>query len=397
MLFGTLALLAQSPHGNDLKIDCGQCHNPNGWTINTETIQFDHSSTNFDLEGTHGQVDCKACHNTLIFDQAQTDCMSCHVDIHGQSVGNDCIRCHTSDNWLVFNIPEIHEQNGFPLVGPHFDVDCIQCHATATTLLFTPLPNECFQCHQDDYMAAQNPNHMASGFSTDCLECHSPLGIGWDAESINHDFFPLTMGHDIQDCSACHDTGNFSNISSDCFACHDNDYNTASNPNHVASNFPTDCVQCHSTAPGWMPAIIDHDFFPLTLGHNIQDCTACHINNNFNNTPTDCYACHQDDYNSTNNPNHQAAMFPTDCVECHTTNPGWIPANFDHDGMYFRIYSGEHEGEWNSCFDCHINPNNYSIFTCVTCHEKGETNDDHDEVPGYIYESNACLACHPNP
>jgi hypothetical protein len=313
-----------------------------------------------------------------------------------QTVGNDCVRCHNSESWLVFEIPEIHEQNGFPLIGSHLDVDCIECHTSATTLTFTPLGNECIQCHRDDYLATQNPNHMVSGFSTDCLECHSPLSIDWDAEGINHDFFPLTMGHDIQDCSACHDTSNFGNISSDCFACHQDDYNTASNPNHVNANFPTDCTQCHTTAIGWMPAIIDHDFFPLTMGHDIQDCTECHINNNFSNTPTDCFACHEDDYNAANNPNHTAAQFPTDCASCHTTNPGWMPANFDHDGMYFPIYSGEHSGEWNECIDCHINPNDYSIFSCFACHPQGEMNDKHEGVGGYIYESNACFACHPN-
>ncbi len=207
----------------------------------------------------------------------------------------------------------------------------------------------------------------------------------------------MTLGHDIQDCNECHINGNFSNTPTDCFACHDNDYNQTTNPNHQAANFPTDCVACHSTNPGWMPAILDHSFFPLTLGHDIQDCNECHINGNYNNTPTDCFACHDNDYNQTTNPNHIAAQFPTDCVACHSTNPGWMPANFDHDGMYFPINSGAHQDEWNQCIDCHIDANNYSIFTCITCHDQTTTNEDHSQVPGYVYESNACFACHPNP
>ena len=174
------------------------------------------------------------------------------------------------------------------------------------------------------------------------------------------------------------------------------DYASAQNTNHQSGNFPTDCTQCHTTNPGWMPATINHDFFPLTLGHDIQDCNSCHANGNFNNTPTDCFACHMDDYASTNNPNHQAANFPTDCAQCHTTNPGWMPATFDHDGMFFPIYSGRHEDDWNSCTDCHMNPNNYTIFQCLTCHPSGEMADEHEDVNGYIYESNACLSCHPN-
>lgn len=464
------SIMGQSPHGEDLKIDCGQCHNPSGWAIDYNTIQFDHDETEFSLEGTHELTDCKACHTDLVFNNVQSDCISCHLDVHNQSVGNDCMRCHNSDSWLVFNIPELHEQNGFPLIGVHNNLGCIECHGeNATTLSFIPIGNECIECHRDDYLATTNPNHALSGFSTDCLECHDPLGFGWDSQGINHDFFPLTGGHDIQDCSACHDVTNFSNISSDCFACHSDDYAATTNPNHSSAGFPTDCVQCHTTDPGWMPATVNHDFFPLTLGHNIQDCNACHVNGNFNNTPTDCFACHSDDYtattnpdhqaaafptdcaachstnpgwmpavlnhdffpltlghdiqdctlchinnnytstpadcvechlddyNATTDPNHSAAQFPTDCVVCHTTNPGWMPATFNHDGMYFPIYSGAHEGEWNQCIDCHINSNNYSIFTCITCHEKNDMNDEHQGVSGYVYESNACFACHPNP
>ncbi|WP_136073129.1 hypothetical protein [Candidatus Ulvibacter alkanivorans] len=461
------SMYGQSPHGESLTIDCAQCHNPEGWTIETETLQFDHNTTDFELEGTHAQVDCKACHTTLVFDEAPTDCFSCHTDVHSQSVGNDCMRCHTSESWLVFNIPEIHEENGFPLIGAHTNLSCVECHSDESTLIFNRIGNECIECHRDDYVATQNPNHLAAGFSTDCLECHNPLGFGWDAEGITHDFFPLTQGHDIQDCNQCHTTGNFSDASPDCFSCHMEDFATTTNPNHANAGFSTDCIECHTTSPGWMPATVDHDFFPLTLGHDIQDCNQCHENGNFNNTPTDCFACHMDDYAQTsdpdhenagfstdcaschstnpgwmpatvnhdffpltlghnlqdctqchengdfqntptdcfachmddyaqtNDPDHQAANFPTDCASCHTTNPGWMPATFDHDQMYFPIYSGRHDDVWTSCTDCHNNPNNFAVFTCLNCHPAGETAEDHDEVPGYMYESNACFQCHP--
>ena len=324
IFFGFTPLVAQSPHGEDLIMDCSECHNQEGWTLDYETLVFDHNETNFQLEGTHTQTDCKSCHNSLVFNEAPSDCMSCHVDIHSQSVGNDCVRCHTSDSWLVFNIPELHEQNGFPLIGVHTNLSCVECHTNESTLIFNPLGNECIECHRDDYLAAQSPNHVSSGYSTDCQECHNPMGFGWDSQDIIHDFFPLTLGHDIQDCNQCHNTSNFSDVNAD------------------------------------------------------------------------CVTCHQEDYNQTTNPDHLAASFPTDCVSCHTTNPGWIPATFDHDGMYFPIYSGGHEGEWDDCLDCHTNPSNYAVFTCVTCHGLTDMNEEHDGVSGYIYESNACLECHPD-
>jgi len=612
VLLGFIPILAQSPHGDELKMDCAQCHNPDGWSINYNTIQFNHNTTDFSLEGTHAQTDCKACHETLIFTDASSQCISCHGDIHSMSVGNDCIRCHTSQTWLVDNIPELHEENGFPLIGAHSNSSCVDCHKSENLLRFDRIGNECINCHQENYLATQSPNHVASGFSTNCIECHSPLGTGWETDIINHDFFPLTLGHDISDCTQCHTTGNYSDASpecvnchqsdfsstsnpnhtsvgfstdcaschttdpgwtpaninhdffpltlghdiqdckechttdnysdvspecvschqnnysntknpnhtsvgystdcvschttnpgwtpaiinhdffpltlghdiqdckqchttnnysdtspecvschqtdfnstsnpnhtsagfsndcvschttnpgwtpaninhdffpltlghdlqdckqchttnnysdasSECVSCHQSDFNSTSNPNHTSAGYSTDCVSCHTTNPGWTPANINHDFFPLTLGHDLQDCKQCHTTNNYSDVSPDCVSCHQSDFNQTNNPNHTAAHFPTDCVACHTTNPGWTPATFDHDNQFFPIYSGKHKEVWNDCAECHTNPSNYAVFTCLTCHKENSTNKDHSEVNNYVYQSDACLQCHPD-
>ena len=324
IFFRLVPVLAQTPHGDELKIECSQCHNPDGWTIINETVQFDHDKTNFKLEGTHIRTDCKQCHVTLVFNETPLECISCHSDIHSMTVGNDCARCHTSKDWLVDHIPELHEENGFPLIGAHGSLSCVDCHLSENNVIFNRIGNECISCHRNDYAATQNPNHEMSGFSTNCIECHDLFGTGWDSENINHNFFPLTSGHNIQDCNQCHITGNFSDAS------------------------------------------------------------------------PDCVGCHRDDYDQTNNPNHQAANFPTDCVSCHTTNPGWIPATFDHDGRYFPIYSGEHEGEWNDCIDCHANSNNYSEFSCFKCHTKPDMDDKHKDENGYDYVNSLCLQCHPD-
>jgi len=317
-------LVAQNPHGEELTMDCALCHTPNGWTIDFKTIQFDHDITEFNLEGTHNQVDCKLCHPTLVFDEAPSDCISCHDDIHSSTVGNDCVRCHTPETWLVDIIPELHEENGFPLIGAHSSLSCDECHISDTYLRFDRLGNECINCHQDDYLTTENPNHQSAGYSTDCLECHSPLAFGWVADGLTHGFFPLTLGHDIQDCKECHTTDNFSDAS------------------------------------------------------------------------PDCVSCHQDDYNATTDPNHNSAGFSTDCASCHSVGLEWTPATFDHDDQFFPIYSGEHDGEWNDCNECHTNPSNYAEFTCIGCHTNPETDEDHNGVDGYVFENNACLACHPN-
>ena len=326
--------------------------------------------------------------------------MSCHQNDYASTsnpnhessgFSNDCASCHTTNpGWT----PATINHDFFPLTLGHDIQDCRECHTSDN---YSDISADCVSCHQNDFASTSNPNHESSGFSNDCASCHT-TNPGWTPATINHDFFPLTLGHNIQDCRECHTSDNYSDISADCVSCHQNDFASTSNPNHESSGFSNDCASCHTTNPGWTPATINHDFFPLTLGHNIQDCRECHASDNYSDISADCVSCHQSDYNLTNDPNHQAAQFPTDCVACHTTNPGWTPATFDHDGQYFPIYSGKHkEGEaWDSCVECHTNPASYAVFTCFTCHSQSESNNDHSEVSGYIYDSNACLDCHPD-
>lgn len=341
-------LYGQSPHGSNLTMDCAACHTSESWEIPVEFWQvedlenrnqskitgvelnnlntkFNHDETSFVLEGNHAIVDCRACHESLVFEEANTSCISCHLDVHSQSVGDDCRRCHNFDNWLVDNIPELHEENGFPLVGPHDIMSCVDCHISETNQRFDRVGNECVTCHMMDYINTQNPNHEAVGFSMECLECHPPLSETWNTDIIVHSFFPLVGGHDIQDCTQCHFTDNYADASPECVNCHQQDFDTAMNPNHIE------------------------------LG------------------------------------------FSTDCAACHTIDPDWQPARFNmHDDEYFPIYSGEHNGVWNDCIECHTDPsNNYMTFSCTGCHTNPGTDNEHGGVNGYVYESTACLACHP--
>ncbi|MFK5880045.1 MAG: cytochrome c3 family protein, partial [Flavobacteriaceae bacterium] len=272
------------------------------------------------------------------------------------------------------------------------------CHLTSN---YSDTSPECVTCHQTDYDTTTNPDHGNVGYPTDCVECHS-TNPGWTPATVNHDFFPLTLGHDISDCTQCHTNGNYSNLSPECVTCHQSDYDTTNDPNHDNAQFPTDCVECHTTNPNWTPVNWDHnEFYPLNGAHAIiaNECVECH-NGDYTNTPNTCVGCHLDDYNSTTDPNHSSAQFPQDCTECHTEIT-WDPSTFDHDGMYFPIYSGKHNGEWSQCIDCHTNPNDYGIFTCFTCHSQSDMFDVHNhpgdsEFDGYVYESNACLECHPD-
>jgi hypothetical protein len=333
-----VGLFGQSPHGDDFKMNCAACHTSDSWDISldkwnfdqpsrsmtaADSISFNHNDTDFPLEGGHASTDCRLCHEALVFQETSTDCISCHTDLHNMTVGSDCARCHTVDNWLVDDITGIHQDNGFPLLGIHAQISCNDCHTSDSDLQFTRIGNECINCHMADYLATTAPNHIESGYSTDCIVCHDINAFDWSSENILHDFFPLVKGHDI------------------------------------------DCVDCHTS--GVFAAL-----------------------------PTDCITCHEQDFDMALNPDHKTLNFGTDCAECHGLDLDWTPANFRrHDDEYFPIYSGEHAGEWSDCIECHPNPSNYAEFTCTTCHGKSDTDGEHGGVGGYVYESNACLACHP--
>lgn len=337
-------VFAQNPHGEKLAIDCAACHSPESWAIastawdagelvrpvaGTSQKAFSHKETGFPLTGQHASLDCRECHDNLVFGQANGSCISCHTDLHQMTAGDDCMRCHNTNNWLVDDIDELHFENGFPLLGQHAVISCDQCHSSETALRFDRIGNDCINCHLDDFQATTAPNHEAAGYSTNCMECHDVASQTWL----------------------------------------------------------------------WTSGTANHNFFPLTGGHAIQDCNACHSNGTFAGTPTECFACHEDDYLATTSPDHQANGFPTDCSACHAIEPGWPAQNFDnHDDLYFPIFSGKHKGEWNDCIECHTVAGDFSQFSCIDCHEHNDANKlakKHDEVGGYQYNSQACYQCHP--
>jgi predicted CXXCH cytochrome family protein len=379
----------KSPHGADFKISCKTCHSTEGWIVDKKKFSFNHDETAMALIGQHAVTDCKLCHPTLVFSEANTECAQCHTDVHESTVGKECSRCHTAYSWLANNITQIHQQSRFPLVGVHATVDCYQCHTSETFQRFEVIGTECYSCHSEEYAATTQPNHVTAGYSTQCDECHTLFAKEWTGTGFNHNFFPLTQGHDVDECLKCHVNGNYAITSSECISCHQADYNAATNPNHLSANYSTNCTMCHTTAPGWTPAIFDHNQFPLTQGHNITDCSKCHVNGNYTNTSSECISCHQTDYNSTTNPNHLSANYSTNCTLCHTTAPGWTPATFDH--SKFPLTKGH---DIDDCSKCHIN-GNYSNTSndCSSCHQADyntTTNPSHSSL-GF---STNCTECH---
>lgn len=321
----SFCLFAQSPHGDQLKPDCGECHTSNDWNVELSKVKFDHNSTSFNLNGQHKNIDCRLCHTSLILSDVKENCSECHVDIHEQTVGDDCVQCHTTESWLIANVEGIHRMSRFPLLGTHAVTDCEKCHPSNSLLKFEPLGVDCYDCHQQSYLASTQPNHIEAGYSTDCLECHSPKSFVWSAEGFNHEFFPLTQGHSGVDCASCHGEAKYESVSTECYDCHKQDYDEAANPVHDPVVFSQQCTECHTTSPDWQPAdyrIHDNNSFPIYSGKHRgewKNCTECHTNTNDYTqfTCTDCHAHGKLITDLRHNEERDYVYESNACYECH--------------------------------------------------------------------------------
>jgi hypothetical protein len=368
---------------------CAACHNTTSWA----NAKFNHNDTGFPLTGAHVNTPCAQCHVNGNYNLKDTSCVSCHLKDYQGAKDPDhvqagfpttCETCHSTSSWNAsFN----HDGTGFPLTGAHKTLQCSQCHINGNYKLND---KNCVTCHLKDYQGVKDPDHVKAGFPTACETCHSTST--WANAKFDHanTGWALTGAHKTLDCGQCHVNQNYKLNDTNCVACHLRDFNNAKNPDHIKSGFPQMCELCHTTT-AWSPSIFDHNktAFPLTGAHVTVPCGNCHVNNNYKNLPTDCYSCHKADYENANNPNHIAAGFPTTCQTCHDTN-SWQGAKFDHN------WFPRNHGNAKTCNDCHTNPNDYSVFVCTSCHTKTKTDQQHQGVRGYVYNSPNCYQCHPS-
>ena len=314
---------------------------------------------------------------------------------HGAEFKISCNTCHSAAGWeLDRSIYAFdHNKTKLPLTGQHTAAGCRQCHPT---LVFSEAETECYQCHKDVH---------ESTVGSDCSRCHT--SSSWLVSNITeiHSMgrFPLVGAHRTAECFECHKSESmvrFDVAGIECIDCHSQQYQATTSPNHFQAGFSRDCAECHPVnAEQWTGTGFNHSFFRLTQGHSIS-CNECHTDGNYGGLNTDCNSCHQDEFLAVKEPDHVSSGFPTSCQFCHTLAPGWKPASYSqHDSESFPIYSGKHEGEWNSCSECHTNSSNFSQFSCTDCHEhnKADMDNEHQgEVKGYSYVSSECYRCHPN-
>ena len=306
---------------------------------------------------------------------------------HGKNLKIDCSFCHESTDWKT--IPkeikfDHNKETSFKLTGQHEEVSCQSCH---TSLIFSEVKSECISCHKDVHQNTLGP---------ECESCHT--SNTWIVSNIiqihQNSRFPLVGVHLNSDCQSCHagyDNLLFPPQSISCFSCHAKQYYATTSPNHLQSNFSTECRECHNlTSFTWGNTNFNHDFFPLVGGHSIVNCFSCHKQGtNFKGLSGDCYSCHNQQYIQTKNPDHVQAKFSTACQDCHNIY-SFTQATFNHNTTGFPL-TGAHVSV--SCQTCHVSGYVNTSSDCYSCHNKdfAGTTDPNHVIQGFPHN---CSQCH---
>ncbi len=386
---------------------CDTCHKFSDATWMLATF----SHTIFPLAGAHATTACVNCHTNNNYTTVPTGpCSACHLTdfqnattpVPHTGFSTSCDQCHRFSDNTWSQKSAFNHTTYFALAGTHATTPCANCHKNNNYLTVPTSP--CTACHQTDFQNATSPVPH-TGFPTACEQCHAFADATWQQKTpFNHaTYFALAGAHATSPCTQCHNPpyapspNNYLTVpTSPCSACHQTDFQNATSP-VPHTGFPTACDQCHKfTDNTWsQKSAFNHaTYFPLAGAHATTTCVNCHKNGNYLTVPTaPCYACHQTDYQNAISPvNHIAAGFPTTCDTCHKfSDTLWSQAVFNH-----TWFPRNHGNSGGVCSRCHTNPSNYTVFSCTICHTAAQTNPHHNGVSGYVYQSSACYACHPN-
>ena len=237
-------------HRGELGLNCTRCHTPRSFH-DQSVMTGVHQMSRFPLAGAHAALACTSCHRSaqqgqLAYANTSVQCIDCHraqylaTTAPNHAAGGfpqACAQCHSPTTWnsARFN----HNASSFALTGAHRAATCEQCHGDG---VYNGKSTTCVSCHQPDYTAATNPNHVTSGFPRTCENCHSTSG--WTGASFNHTWFPQRHGN-ARTCTDCHTAPpNYAAFS--CTNCHsrsgtDSDHRGESGYVYNSVN----CYACH--------------------------------------------------------------------------------------------------------------------------------------------------------
>jgi len=276
-------------HDGKFGTDCIKCHRESSFLSLRSMDFFDHTKTDYPLEGKHVQVDCKECHKKRFTTPIDfSACNNCHADYHRgefeeKGISPDCVECHSLEQGFDYSLYtlEQHQETKFPLEGAHTATPCFACHVSEKDKRWTfrNMGSECIDCHQDIHEGYISEKYYPEN---ECAVCH--VNDAWTSVDFDHDKteWPLTGKHTEVSCRECHFNENaenkgitgqkFANLDTDCVSCHENVHGDT-----FAVDGVTDCKECHVTL-SWFPKRFNHDLtdFPLEGQHAKIACSACH-------------------------------------------------------------------------------------------------------------------------
>lgn len=334
----------QDQHGDSLGRACGDCHTAQGWNKPTS---FDHSETDFSLQGEHETLPCGSCHAGEKYQFEATECVSCHQlrDVHLGRYGQNCDRCHSERDWTA-NSFDHGAETSFALSGAHRDSACKSCHFG--DLKDNAPATQCSACH------SSNDIH-AGRHGKECANCHNTRD--WTTTLFDHGekaSWPLTGKHRDLSCLQCHQGSLEDELGSDCKLCHRAD-------DVHRSEQMGECDSCHQTSGWGNSSHFDHELtrFPLEGMHAIATCESCHSSHEYQLAQRSCINCHQGE------DAHKSAL-GEQCESCHTPN-AWALWSFDHDSATDFPLAGAHAGL--SCGSCHQGNSAEDVpRDCASCH-----------------------------
>jgi hypothetical protein len=351
--------------------ECKTCHTDHKGR-KADIVQFDpetfnHTFTDFTLEGAHKTAPCGGCHAASVkYRKAASSCFACHKtnDVHKGALGQECASCHTQEAWRKPK-PFDHAKTKFPLVGTHRDVQCAVCHIGEK---YKDLPSTCVDCHKIQ--------DVHSGrFGQKCATCHA--STKWKTISFDHakaTKFPLNGAHKTVKCDSCHKGDIYKDkLATTCVTCH------KSNDPHKGQ-LGARCESCHNETSWRQKVVFDHDVtrFPLIGLHAVVPCEECHRTNAYRETPKVCSQCHKDTH-------HEGKLGPA-CNQCHNPN-GWALWRFNHDRETKFPLTGAHAGL--QCHACHSKRAETKVTAPSTCFGCHSADDAHRGTFG-----KSCETCH---
>ncbi len=397
----TAAAHAQEPANPHLNLGgraCTACHSTSGWS----DVRFDHTRTGFPLRGQHQTAACASCHDLRDFRGAVRVCGSCHIDPHRGDAGQTCEQCHSEITWQVVRAENAHARTRLPELGVHASLRCEDCHRQRGVQQFTGQVAPCTACHQTTYDATTNPSHATLGFSTRCETCHQFTTWNFALFASHDAIFGIYSGRHAgvwRDCATCHtQPGNFSVFT--CTQCH-----TQAPMDRTHQGIPgygwdsPSCLGCHPQAGSGGLAFHDARF-PILSGTHAGQWTAC----------SDCHssaadrqvytcmggACHPQ---ATSDPGHTGMTgYQYVAAQCYSCHPDGRAGTFAQHDAVFPINTGTHAGQWAACTDCHTNPTDRQVYTCMggACHPQAAADPGHSGIAGYQYGAAQCFSCHPD-